>query len=606
MNIRLSGTAIAVIVAASPLHAAAQQPVQLDTLHVSVSSRLPAASALRSVDIIDRAMIERLHMQNLADVIARALGTDVQSRSPAQADLALRGSTTEQVLILIDGVPVNDTQTGHLHLDQAVPIEAVERIEVLRGAASALYGSGAFGGIVNIVTRTDPRLGARAEAGSSNSFLMSATAGTRLRETAPLTASIERSTSDGHRAGTDYETTVARASFMAPAGGGSVRADVGVAERAFGAAQFYAPFPTAFEKTRVLTGAIAYERLFGRVSIEPRASIRRHHDDFVLKRDTPSFYHNVHAATDAGGGVVIRIPAAILTTALGGETYHSSIRSTNLGDHDETRGAVFGEAVAGGEDRGYTASAGLRLDHSSTFGDFLSPSFAAGLQVGSRLHLRASAARAFRAPTWTDRYYSDPANRGDSTLAVERAWSYEAGAGITAGHGVTADITGFRRTVTNAIDWVRPDTAPASTPWQIVNIQDATFDGAELALRQRGWLGADWTLRASALSFTADGAAGLVSKYALRPITRTAALEVAAPLVAGLSLGLRAAHLQRTGESAHDLVDAQITWDAGDVALYVAGTNLGDAAYLDVSAAPAPGRAFFLGARWSRSDRSSH
>src|SRR5690606_6496015 len=115
------------------------------------SAGLPVAA--RSVDVIGADAIAATPARTLADVLANALGVDLQPRSPAQADIALRGATFEQILVLVDGVRMSDAQTGHFDLDLAVPLSEVERIEILRGPATALYGSDAVGGVVNIVTR---------------------------------------------------------------------------------------------------------------------------------------------------------------------------------------------------------------------------------------------------------------------------------------------------------------------------------------------------------------------------------------------------------------------------------------------------------------------
>ena len=83
----------------------------------------------------------------------RARATTRTARCGWTADLSIRGSTFEQVLVLVDGVRMSDPQTGHFDLDLAVPLERVERIEILRGPASAVYGADALGGVVNVVTR---------------------------------------------------------------------------------------------------------------------------------------------------------------------------------------------------------------------------------------------------------------------------------------------------------------------------------------------------------------------------------------------------------------------------------------------------------------------
>jgi iron complex outermembrane receptor protein len=480
----------------------------------------------------------------------------------------VRGSTTEQVLVLIDGVPSNDTQTGHFHLDQTIPLDDVERIEVMRGAGSSLYGTNAVGGIVNIVTRRNAqRTLLRAEGGTFRTAELSGVTGVMLRGIAPLTFGVEHDLSDGHRSGTDYRTTIVHGSLGIPASGGMIRLNAGDAHRDFGASQFYAPFPTSYEKTRVIDAGAVYDRAYGEWSIEPRATIRKHYDDFVLKREDPAFYHNVHATTDAGASMLVRGVIGDIRTTLGGELYHSWITSTNLHRHSEVRNAEYGEAVA---QRGiFTATGGLRADHHSRFGDFISPTVGAAARVTDRVLVRASAARGFRAPTWTDRYYSDPANIGDSTLKVERAWTYEAGTAVNPANHWRADVSGYVRRVTNAIDWVRPAGSPASVPFQIVNIQRASFRGVEAMLQRTEFHGTDWTVRATALSFDADSAAGLSSKYALRPLTETASLEVGVPLPFGVRLGAIATHQRRPGDAAYDLLDAQLGYNWRDLQAFL-------------------------------------
>ena len=70
-----------------------------------------------------------------------------------QTDFALRGANFGQMLVLVDGVRLNDAQSGHHNGDIPVPLDAVERIEILQGPGSAIFGADAFGGTVNVITR---------------------------------------------------------------------------------------------------------------------------------------------------------------------------------------------------------------------------------------------------------------------------------------------------------------------------------------------------------------------------------------------------------------------------------------------------------------------
>ncbi|MGM0668652.1 MAG: TonB-dependent receptor, partial [Gemmatimonadota bacterium] len=159
---------------------AQERPIPLDTLQVQVgsraSSRLPALT--RSVQILDKGEIRALPVRTVSGLLEWATGVEVQSRSPAQSDLSIRGAGFEQVVVLVNGVRMSDPQTGHFDLNLTVPLDQVERIEILRGPASALYGADAVGGVVNVVTRegSSPWQG-RVETGSWGSARISGSGG---------------------------------------------------------------------------------------------------------------------------------------------------------------------------------------------------------------------------------------------------------------------------------------------------------------------------------------------------------------------------------------------------------------------------------------------
>jgi vitamin B12 transporter len=579
-----------------PALALAQAPVPLDTLRVDVGSRLVAGAAAvtRSVDVLDRAALEALPARSVAEVLARALGVDVQARSAAQADLSIRGSGFEQVLVMVDGVPINDDQTGHFHLDHAVPLEAIERIEVLRGPASALYGSAAVGGVVNIVTRrARPEIVGRTQVGSFGSRAL-AVEGAGSAGGIQARVGAEHDRSDGHRDGTDHRITKARLALDAPVAGGALRGDVAYAARDFGADGFYAPFNSR-EETRTLTAALAWRPAPGVLTAEPRVSFRSHDDDFILRRDDPSFYRNLHTNRQVAGELVARwAPSPRLRAAAGADLARSELDSRTLGNRREHRGALFLELAAGSADATIVAG-GARFDHHSSFGSFVSPSLGAGWRASSALRLRAAAAMGFRAPTWTERYYRDPANIASPDLDPETFRTGEVGAELGVGR-VRIDVAAFMRSASDLIDWAKPAGSPDSVPWRTLNVERATFRGLETSLRST-IAAVTLTARASVLSVSAAAADGMTSKYALRPLTRAASLEAAAPLAAGLSGAARASHQRRDHGDAWQLVDVRLARAFGGVHVFADVTNLTDERYTDIIDRPAPGRAFSLGVR---------
>ncbi len=600
---RFPPVALLALLAAAPV-AAQEAPFPLDTLNVEVVSRAAPALAAsgRSVQVITADQIRRAPGRTVADVLAWATGVDLQARSPAQADVALRGTSAEQVLVMVDGARVSDPQTAHFALDLTPPLDRVERIEILRGPASALYGADAVGGVINVVTRSHggPAASASLEGGSFG------TVGGALRGGGAVggvdvRAGGQLRRSDGFRPGTDYRTVQAQATATSPVGGRELRVSAGYADRDFGARAFYTPAAAPFDehehtKTATLSAALAAPQ-GAAFSLEPTVSVRRHDDDFILLKDNPDFYHNTHRSWQAGGDLVARGAAAGARFAAGVEGYAQLLRSNQLGDRDESRAAGFGELDLG-RTGAATLSAGLRGDWHSKYGWFVAPSLSGALWLAPGWRVRASGARAFRAPTWTDRYYVDPSNVGNPDLAPERSWEAEVGTDVSAGPGHLG-VSAFVRRVDDLIDWVRPLGAGTDVPWRVENLGRATFHGVEAEAGAQA-LGGTWTLSATATSFSADPHPGLRSKYALRPLRHTVTLEGSHPLVAGLEVSARARTARREGDPAYFTADARLQerWSGGRV--YLDLKNLTDADYLDVSGLPVAGRSAFIGVELSR------
>jgi outer membrane cobalamin receptor len=125
--------------------------------------------------------VRRLPIVSVADALRLIASIDVRSRGPfdVQSDFSFRGAAFGQALVLVDGVRLNDAQSGHHNSDIPVPLEVIERIEVLLGTGSSLHGADATGGTVNIITRPNGRrLLANVAAGQHGLVDASATLGT--------------------------------------------------------------------------------------------------------------------------------------------------------------------------------------------------------------------------------------------------------------------------------------------------------------------------------------------------------------------------------------------------------------------------------------------
>jgi outer membrane cobalamin receptor len=287
--------------------------------------------------------------------------------------------------------------------------------------------------------------------------------------------------------------------------------------------------------------------------------------------------------------------------ALGGEFYRDDLESTNLGDRSEDRSAVFAEAAwAGGP---VSVTGGLRMDHHEGFGEAWSPSVSASADLSANARVRASWGRSFRAPTWTDRYYVDPGNRGDPELAPERSWSAEAGADVALPGSGSLRVTAFRRDSEDLIDWVKPVGSPPGTQAVARNIESATFDGIEVGLEALALAGFVLDASGTLLSVESAEATGLQSRYALRPLTQQATLALTRTLLDGrLLLSGRVLHARRlptqgTPGHGYELFGARalVRLPLGELTLD--GTNLGDQGHVDVAGNPSAGRSLAVGYR---------
>jgi|GEM_PF-3739607 len=120
---------------------------------VVTASRVPLtfSDLTRDVIVIGPEEIKNLPVNSVQGLLQYALGVGLEQRGidGVQSDVTIRGGNSEETLIMIDGVGINDPQTGHHNLNLPVPLQDVQRIEILEGPGSSIYGANAFSGVIN-------------------------------------------------------------------------------------------------------------------------------------------------------------------------------------------------------------------------------------------------------------------------------------------------------------------------------------------------------------------------------------------------------------------------------------------------------------------------
>ena len=588
--------------------AAAQTPAgsyRQTVVVTAAATPVELGTVTRTLTVITREEMQALPVHTVADALRLLSSVDVRARGErgVQTDFAVRGANFGQVLVLIDGVRLNDAQSGHHNGDIPVPLNAVERIEVLHGPGSSLFGADAFGGTVNVITRrtiVDPSL--LVQGGSFGLAAGRGQAGFQrgmVQQT--LSASAERSS--GFMYDRDFVTTTAHARTQVGAASG---VSVSFLRKEFGANNFYGGNAPSREWTNQTM--VAGDHRFGTVggwTFAGVASYRTHGDRFLFNQELPRLSDNRHRTHAVlGGANGTRRLGASASLAVGVESGGDWIRSTNLGDHALSRVSGFMEWR---QDLGRAqVDASVRVDRYSEFGTSTNPSVgiswwavpperAGGTPARAALRLRASTARAFRVPTFTERFYSDPANLARPDVGPESAWAGEGGMDLFLGGGWSVDVTVFGRADADVIDWLRPT---AADRWRTYNIRDVDTVGIELGARKTFANGAFAQAHYTGLDLDA-AAVEQLSKYVLDYAPRSFTAAASLPLPWAVHLAPRLEYRRRArsaGISDYVLLDLRLGRRVGRLAdVFVEGTNLFDVEYQEVAGVRMPGATIAVG-----------
>ncbi len=139
------------------LSTASKAQTELDPVTITATLHPENASATgRNIVVIKGDQFSKLPINSVDELLRYVPGLEVQMRGPmgSQSDIVLRGGTFQQVLVILDGIRLNDPNTGHFNSYIPIAPAEIERIEVLKGASSAIYGSEAVGGVIQIITKT--------------------------------------------------------------------------------------------------------------------------------------------------------------------------------------------------------------------------------------------------------------------------------------------------------------------------------------------------------------------------------------------------------------------------------------------------------------------
>lgn len=558
----------------------------------------------RSVEVIDSQEIAKLPISNLQDLVAYISGIDLRARGllGVQADASIRGSSFEQVLVLVDGVKMNNAQTGHFNLNLPLTLKDIERIEILKGGGSRIFGAGAFGGVINIITKNPDRdsISINLNGGEYGFYDAGLAAALVIAENFTGSFSYQKSSSDGFTHNTDFDISTVRLHSNLKTGIGSFDLSLARTDRTYGANSFYSDkYLNQWEDTSSNLISASANLIIGGILFLPKIYWIRSDDTFLLDRYAENSYRNESGFDRYGVECHTSFETSLGTTSLGGEYNEERLSSIASGDHTRNGATFFAEQQINIGDKLYIVlGASAYMDSSES--NELSPGIDLGFQPFDGFNIYAAVNRAFRLPSFTELFYTDPVHKGNSALSPETAWAYEIGGRFNISP-MSVNLSFSRTEGTDLIDWVRTD---PDAIWETKNIRNARFDSYEASFQYpRGDADVredDFRIKGSyTYTYGKTYAFALQSKYVFDYLKHKIIVSAEFPVVDLADSVIIMRYEERIGKEGVFLTDAGFSKELDFLRISVQIKNLFDVEYLDIGSVPMPGRWFFAGIGFS-------
>ncbi len=614
------------------------QAVKLSEVVVTGSrAPLTVSQQSRMVTVLSREDIEAAPVQSVNDLLKLAIGVDVRQKGPlgAGTDVGIRGGTSEQVAILLNGINICDAQTAHNVFDIPVDLSEIERIEVLEGPAARVYGTSSLLGAINIVTKTAARtsLTARMESGSYG-YLSTGLRGNVARDNWNNQLSLSAIRSDGYsrsKAGNlnaDYRTLKSFYQGTYQDAWVDVKWHAGMSMKDFGANTFYGvKWDNQFEHTFKTFTAIQAESKQGKFHLRPSVYWNRGMDRFELFRGEPNKYpFNYHRTDVYGVNLNAYFDWVGGRTAFGAELRHEDLMSTVLGNKLDNPESIHGvnRMYTNGLQRTntqfvlehnvlldrFTLSAGLIAVKNSqaNMNMRVYPGVDMSYRVGDAFKLYASYNTSLRMPSMTELFYSVGGHKPNPHLQPEELSAVEAGVKLHNAY-VSAKAAVYYNHYKNQIDWIQDGTRDEKNElvWKSVNFgvinslgAESSFDFNFLRILPSQRFLKRVSLGYSFINQDHKEEKGIVSRYVLEYLKHKFVADAQMHLTGKLDLGLSCRYLDRMGSytdrvgAAHSykpysVVDARLSWNESNWKAYLNANNVLNKTYMDAGNVPQPG-----------------
>lgn len=464
----------------------------------------------RNITVVNGEIFKSLPVNSLDELLRYVPGIEVQQRGPqgSQSDIVIRGGTFQQVLVIIDGIKLNDPLTGHFNSYIPIHPGEIERIEILKGAASALYGSEAVGGVIHVITKTFSRKKAdknEVQGGlqiGENKLLHSNAHFRYAKNNSEISAGLLSNHADGEKLrGTTgfFDNTTASLAFLQRLKNNwQLNLRTAADFRSFNAQNFYTTFlsDTAKEKVNSFWQHLAVYKTAEKYSLSLDAGYKNLKDEYWFRPvSVPNNNKTNLFTTQMNYTRKLNSHHSFVT---GAQLQRKKINSNDRGNHSLWHAAVFaiGKHKLG---ENFYINESLRTDWDENYGWQLIPQLNLAYSV-SKFTLRASAGKGIRDADFTERFNNynkalvTGGSIGNPDLEAEKSFSTEFGVDYNLSGELKASATAFYRDQDNLIDWTptpyadmprKSNLSPTGNYALAKNIANVKTKGLELDLQYK-------------------------------------------------------------------------------------------------------------------------
>ncbi|MET3025621.1 TonB-dependent receptor [Flavobacterium sp. UW10123] len=576
----------------------------------------PISKQNRNVYVISSETIKKLPGRTLQEVLQYANGVDIRQRGPfgTQADISVDGGSFEQTVVLLNGAKVIDSQTAHNMLNLPLPVEAIERIEVVRGPAARIYGINSLTGAINIITKkpTDSGFMVSTYAGSNfekdtqdtgdTFYGAGVQAGAVLgkeKQQHLLFASHDKS--NGYRYNTAFENNkIFYQGNVQINDKNEILGSAGYIKNGFGANGFYAA-PGDKNSTEIVQTTFANIQSNHQITeswkIMPRITYRYNYDDYrYLGNSNLAVGRSQHYTNSIAGELNSTVKLSKGEIGFGAEFRNENIHSSNIGDHDRENVGLYAEYRRSFTEK-LDVNIGTYLNYNSDYKWQIYPGIDASYAITDAFKIIGNVGTSQRIPSFTDLYLKQTGNVGNPDLDSENAFQSEIGFKYNK-RALSLNANYFYRKIDNYIDWMRNLT---TQPWQSQNTGDLNTNGINLRGTYRFDFSKDSRLNIL-LGYTyldsefKSARTETYSKYAIsslkHQITNTIDYQFK-----NLSVMFATRFNERITGPSYWVNDFRVSQAINKFTIFLDGQNIFNATYYEVGAVPLPSRWFTLGVK---------